>query len=236
MTIKYYIQMFLSRLGYRIEKVQPNINPLDVFHSHICMLGLDNEKCCFVQIGANDSISGDPIKNYIEKYQWSGLMVEPNPRVFDKLLNLQRKNSKIKLDNIAIHSSKNTEVLYAPLSSSHDFSGLGSFNKTNVLMQVPFGAKIEEIVIQCMNLHDCLNKNEVSIVDILQIDTEGYDYEIIKQIDFNLISPKIINYEHVHLSVSDRHACQLYLAKMGYSFYIKGLDTMAVKLQLKNDT
>jgi FkbM family methyltransferase len=224
--------MFLSGLGYRIEKIQPNINPLDVFHSHICMLGFNNKNCCFVQIGANDSISGDPIRNYIEKYQWSGLMIEPNPAVFLKLLNQQGKNTKIKLDNIAIHSTKDSEVLYAPLIPGHDLSGLGSFNKKNVLRQLPFGAKIEEIVIPCMNLHDCLNKNKICNVDVLQIDTEGYDYEIIKQIDFTVIFPKIINYEHVHLSVDDRHACQLYLAKMGYSFYIKGLDTMAVKISM----
>ena len=42
----------------------------------------------FVQIGANDGINHDPLHEYVTKYNLSGLVVEPQPDVFELL----RKN------------------------------------------------------------------------------------------------------------------------------------------------
>ena len=37
---------------------------------------------------------------------------------------------------------------------------------------------------------------KIKKIDLLQIDTEGYDAEIILNIDFDLMKPKIIRFEH----------------------------------------
>ncbi len=43
-------------------------------------------------------------------------------------------------------------------------------------------------------------KYKIKRIDLLQIDTERYDYDIIKQIDFSLIKPRMICYETHNLT------------------------------------
>ena len=40
-------------------------------------------------------------------------------------------------------------------------------------------------------------------LDYLQIDTEGFDFQILKMIDFKAISPKLIRFEYANLSESE---------------------------------
>lgn len=58
---------------------------------------------------------------------------------------------------------------------------------------------------------------------MLTIDTEGYDYEIIKQVFLTEIKPKIILYEHKLLSIKDRTDSKKLLKNCGYN--VKELDT-----------
>jgi len=55
-------------------------------------------------------------------------------------------------------------------------------------------------VVQCETLSALLNKHNLSSPDLLVIDAEGYDFEILKTIDFAHTKPKYINYEHALLS------------------------------------
>ena len=77
-----------------------------------------------------------------------------------------------------------------------------------------------------------LGQQDVHSIDVLQIDAEGYDYEIIKQVDFDLVQPNIIRFEHMHLSDEDLNECINKLAPLGYRFINEGLDTIAIKRDL----
>ena len=65
------------------------------------------------------------------------------------------------------------------------------------------------------------------VIDLLQIDAEGFDYEIIRSIDFDRVKPAIIHYEHMVLSQPDRNACLELLARHGYRFFLEDSDTTA---------
>ena len=76
-----------------------------------------------------------------------------------------------------------------------------------------------------MTFSDLIIKHKVKDIDLLQIDTEGYDGELICSIDFNLIRPKFIRYEDKHTdnvykkkltNVSSRDTIE-YLIKNNYS-------------------
>ena len=41
----------------------------------------------FLQIGANDGVSDDPINALVRKYNWSGILVEPGSEAFIDLQN-----------------------------------------------------------------------------------------------------------------------------------------------------
>jgi len=66
-------------------------------------------------------------------------------------------------------------------------------------------------------------------IDLLQIDAEGYDYEIIRSIDFDTVKPAIIHYEHMVLSEADRNACLELLASHGYRIVLQDNDTLAYR-------
>ena len=58
----------------------------------------------FIEIGANDGITWDPLFKFIKKYKWEGILVEPHPRYFRELVENYTSiiPGKIHFENIAI--------------------------------------------------------------------------------------------------------------------------------------
>ena len=56
----------------------------------------------FVQIGAHDGIRDDPIRKYIVKSHWRGLLVEPVPHIFRKLVENYRDETQLIFENVAV--------------------------------------------------------------------------------------------------------------------------------------
>ena len=86
---------------------------------------------------------------------------------------------------------------------------------------------------RCCSLATLLAETGLSQVDVLQIDTEGWDYEILKLVDFTKIKPAIINYEHAHLNPDDWDSAIDLLTRNGYHIGIGRRDTVAY---LANET
>jgi len=49
----------------------------------------------FIQIGAFDGMTADPLRKYIEKYGWRGVLVEPQARAANKLRELYAGSHRI---------------------------------------------------------------------------------------------------------------------------------------------
>jgi FkbM family methyltransferase len=81
--------------------------------------------------------------------------------------------------------------------------------------------------VRCTTLHQLLDRHHVIELDLLQIDTEGYDYEILRTIDFTRIRPRFINYERVLLD-EDEAACRALLVAAGYVLFDWGQDTLCI--------
>jgi hypothetical protein len=54
----------------------------------------------------------------------------------------------------------------------------------------------------------------IDTIDLLILDCEGYEFEILKSIDFSAIKPKVIRYEYKH--ISNKEECDEYLISQGY--------------------
>ena len=71
--------------------------------------------------------------------------------------------------------------------------------------------------VPCLSFESLCRRHGVGAIDLIHIDTEGYDYEVIKLIDFSAHRPALLLYEHKHLSPADRAACRrLIEAQQGY--------------------
>ena len=160
------------------------------------------EKVFIVQIGANDGKMSDPLYPFIMKHKKrvEGVLIEPMKEVFESLKTNYRNCPKIKLLNVAIHKSEKEMKLYKvnPLARKvPEWSkGIASFNKDHHLISKTNAEHMVVEIVRCISFEDMVNDNGIDRIDLLQIDTEGYDSEIIRSIEFGSIKPRIIRFEH----------------------------------------
>lgn len=115
--------------------------------------------------------------------------------------------------------------------------GIASFNKTHLVNHLKDGIEeyekwIEEVTVPTISVANLLSKHSISEVALLQIDTEGYDFEILKMFLVAEVFPDIVNFERVHLSLKDQQASRRLLIQHDYRFIDVGIDTLAIRASL----
>lgn len=197
------------------------------FHRVVQRMASARPDFYFVQIGANDGVIYDPISAYVKRYRWSGLLVEPVRSYFERLKENYRDCPGLSFENAAIADTEEERVLYR-IREDLDYlpawcAGLGTFYLDVLLTHrwaIPdIEAYVLEERVRCMGLDQLLAKHGVRRIDLLAIDTEGYDYELIKQVDFDRLRPAMLLYEHQYIRGADRKACEAMLRRQGYTLF-----------------
>lgn len=194
-----FLKKQVNKTGYQIKKAN-NFLFLD---SLLNKLVAKNGKVNFIQIGGNDGINDDPLHWFIvwNKAKISGVILEPVQDYFKELEQNYSNYPNIETLNLAIHNTE-TEMIINRVNPDHasvlpkSTKGIASFKKEHhINCKVPSKYIIEEKV-KCVSLNSLLNEYKFDTIDLLQIDTEGYDAEIILNIDFSFFKPSIINFEY----------------------------------------
>jgi len=196
----------------------------------------ENKNFSFIQVGANDGISFDSLYEFVISRKSSGLVIEPINNYFNELVENYKEFPAIIKINKAIHSFEKSKNIYKIKESQKQkypnwVKGIASFDKNHYLKAKISKDDIEEenvLADTFMNIISefYLNKK----IDYLQIDTEGYDLEILKMIDFAIVKPIIIKYENVHLEIKDLIESKKLLIDQGYSLFDVGYNTIGVDL------
>lgn len=224
---KQAIQRLATAFGFQIERIRPSPGPVDVLELAVHLLLARRQGFFFIQIGANDGVAGDPLRRMILKYHLRGVLVEPNPTAFARLVANYRGETQLRFENVAIAPSQGTRALYFPAAKVDD-DVLASFDRNVLTRRLKRNAEIREIQVPTLPLGLIIERSGEQEVDLLQIDTEGYDFEVLKMIDFNRWLPTIINFEHIHLT-KDAYAQSIeLLVSHGYRTCVHGVDTMGV--------
>jgi FkbM family methyltransferase len=193
----------------------------------------------FVKVGANDGVSGDPVSDILlADERWKGLLIEPVPYVFDRLRTNFRDSRRFSLEQVAIGASIGQAAFYyvdakaaATIPDLPDWCDqLGSFDKNHITKHLdgsltPF---IVESMVEVRPLADVLQRNGMRDAHLLHIDTEGYDYEILKTVDLTHEAPWAILVEHRHLPNPQKAEMLLLLRNHGYSVDDCGTDYFAI--------
>ena len=197
------IHRALRRAGYRVYKIGPY--SIFDFESFLYQYLETHKLFTFMQIGANDGVMNDSIYdfNLKNKLKVSGFVLEPLPDIFNKLVKNYQSCPDIKPRNIAIHATEHEMEMYRVkpkyVNQLPDFAkGIASFNPVHwrKTMLVPNASFIEKVKVKCLSFSEFISQEGINTLDLLLIDTEGYDYDIIMSIDFQKIRPKIIRFEH----------------------------------------
>jgi hypothetical protein len=91
---------------------------------------------------------------------------------------------------------------------------------------------IVEETVPAMSLSELFETQGVARVDLLQIDTEGYDAAIVGMIDFALCRPQLIKFEHKNVDARTYGDTLRRLQTNGYRCSRDGSDTVCALSRL----
>jgi FkbM family methyltransferase len=178
----------------------------------------------FVQVGANDGVgSKDPIHGFVVAHQWSGLAVEPMPDAFAQLCQTYAGNRNVRPVNVAVDEQDGVRPMY--LASNADTALASLLRDRNILSKQ---SRVQTVDVRCVTFDSLFRAQGVSKVDVLQIDTEGYDYRILRTFDLSRFRPGVVNLEMFCLPLDERLACFELLRRHGYAYRYDGKDLLAV--------
>ena len=160
-----------------------------------------------VVLGAHIGIH---IKDEISKIKDSSiLLVEPVPHNISAIKENLKEFKNIHLEPVAVASVRETKDFFFVKATSinklkkHWASGIGSFNKNHLLNHRTKRFLIEEddidkIPIKTVKFEDLIDKYSITEIDKILIDIEGYEYEILKDMDLKKVRINSILFEYKH--------------------------------------
>ncbi|MEM7140100.1 MAG: FkbM family methyltransferase [Actinomycetota bacterium] len=188
----------------------------------------------FVNIGANDGVENDPIFESLQFYGWSGLAVEPNPATAELLRANMRGFDGVEVTTTAIgERSERQEFFTIPaeragpdpawasqvcsLSRSYVHDAIGNVRAIgNYDLPDDLESHIESTVVEVSSLPDLLRRHDVARVDVINIDTEGYNAIVFRQLDLERWAPAVIVLEFADMTDAEQTEAVARLVDAGY--------------------
>ncbi len=240
------------------ESTNYSTGQLNLFNNIVISL-FEKRSANIVQIGTCDGAINDPIYNLI-KYKIKTdilILIEPQKDLNSYIYtNYNFHKNKI-LSNVAIGKPGKT-TLYRLKEKYHSIlkktylkdspsyrvpAGFVSANcehvKKHIHNKLPLNINldeaIEEFSVISVDLKTILYKHNISTIDILQIDIEGFDDEAIYHSGIDIFRPKVINFEHIHLNMEKKVALSEYLISNNYRIIEYSIsDTIAIREDIIN--
>lgn len=178
----------------------------------------------FVQIGSNDGVVHDPIHQVVRACSWSGVLVEPLPPMYERLVANYDGVPNLAFENAAIGTVDGTSTLYSVDPRPGDpywIDQIATFDRATLEGHadriVGVAERIVELPVASLTLPSLIARHGLTSVDLLHVDVEGYDYEVLKQIDFSSSwAPRFIIYEREHFDRETDDAARRLLRGAGY--------------------
>jgi len=197
----------------------------------------DNKDFFFVQIGSNDGIRADPLYEWICKYNWSGIMVEPVPYLYERLVKNHASRKNLIFKNVAVCETNGImKFYYIKDNGNHTQTswtcgnGLGSFIKEQVLKSrshiKDFDKKFTEMDVETVTFDKLVEG--VERIDLICVDAEGYDIKILKSIDFDRYNPSLVYFENLVFTKEEKKDIWSYLNSHGYECVSNNHNTLAI--------
>ena len=210
-----------------------------------------------VQLGAYIGNSdNDPLFNFLthlpsrqapsrQAPSHQAILVEPVAAFFSQLQNNYRHVPGVHLENVAISDTPGTAPFYRlgvdPVAHGYpdwlsQLSSLKDERMHSLWEQYEADPAIQAFYLKhriteevpCLTFDQLAQKHALNQVDLLQMDVEGYEFEILKTIDFNRWNIRFINYESVLLQ-NNQLACETLLRDHGYLLASYQKDTFACR-------
>jgi len=180
----------------------------------------------FVDIGAHDGVNLSNTLYFEENLGWTGIAIEPNPMVFDRL----KQNRHCTTINAGITDVTCQKKFRAVTGYAEMLSGLvieqDDRYKERINNEVSeHGGSVSEIEVDCWNFNELMKNYGITKIDYLSIDVEGGELSIISSIDWDAVPISVVSVENTYkegkiMRLMKKHGYRLvYFA--GDEFYMK---------------
>ncbi len=194
---------------------------------------------CFMQIGANDGISHDPFREFMIRRNARGVTAEPVPEFFTAMCRNYSSYPQVLPENCAVGYPAGSLPFYAYSAAflkskgdSKELAGLASFNREKLVQCLrpdeDSNVCIQEIIIPVVTVEDIMVKHGFDQFDCLFMDCEGHEENILTQLDYEVVKPRLIVFEHTHYG-ERAERIEAHLSARGFAFTRLSHDTVAVR-------
>jgi len=163
-----------------------------------------NKLRTLLQIGANDGKRFDELNYFIKKYKIKSVLVEPINKYFNELKNNYLNCEFVKIENSAV--SVDNEISYLFMVNEkyinrydEHIKGINSFKIKHLIKHGVKKNHIERKKINSLSISDLINKHDINELDLLYVDTEGYDGKIVYEFIKSSKLKPIIIFEYIHI-------------------------------------
>ena len=237
-----FLKKIIGSIGYKLidkksAKTERVIDNLSVKIETILQTLINKKKVNkIIQVGANDGQSDDFLFKCFNK-DLDAILIEPIKDAFLKLKENYKQFQKVKCLNLAVDIENGSKEIFSVNREYYKFyqkkykkdnvdwlNVLSSFNKKHLINH---GIKKNHITsdnIQCKTFYKLIDNYNYHDVDLLIIDTEGYDVKLIDNFLDNLKIKPMIIFEWIHAEKNEIELLSKRLEKLNYEFIKIGRD------------
>lgn len=150
-----------------------------------------------LDIGAND---GKLLSNslYFIENGWGATLIEAAPIPFNKMVDLHKGNDNIQCLNICLSDVNQRFTFYHNIShfNKNDSDLLSTISKDSFLGSSNSGNPFDSFEIDCYRFDNIKETLKYKIYQIISIDIEGYDYQILEQINLKVFGCEVLIIEY----------------------------------------
>ena len=148
---------------------------ISVFKHVLLLEALENDDFFFLQAGGHDGITFDPLRNFAKRFGWKGVVLEPQPAIFAKLVENYRDCPGVRCLNVAAGEEDGEVTLYKFRDGSdvpEHATMLASFDRAALeLNGHGYQFPIEGIKVTALSLETLINEYCGGKLTFLQTDT-----------------------------------------------------------------
>ena len=225
-----------GRFGLKVVRTRDRVvRPFAVLDLVVDRLVADGRPPYCLQVGAHDGVRNDPLRPSLLRHGLPAILVEPMPDFHEKLAAGHADRPNVKAVHAAVDRVSGERPFYRVRPGTEGpawVQGIASFDRAHLtdpkLGLTDIDRQIEELTVRTVSIPNLLAEHGSPEIGLLQVDTEGFDGEVVTMALDAGLTPDVINYEFVHLPTPERDRLQRRLADAGYRFVDVRTDTLCV--------